>query len=176
MKAVLVLFVAILALTGGDALAVPRPGTTAPPAGVQSLSGRVVRLDRLRGKPVLIVFESRESKGRNTALKDRLARLVRGGRYRGRVHMLPVASVENLDFFPARGFVEDAIESESARIGATIYCDWDGSFRRALSLRPERSSVILISREGRVVFAFEGALDRRAQDRLIELLARETAS
>lgn len=171
---VLVLFALVGLGSASDALALPRPGTQAPRARVQDTEGRVVRLDRLRGKPVLIVYESRESSEQNQALKDRLSRLARGDRYRGKVHLLPIASVESFDYFPIRGFVEDSIASESERIGATIYCDWDGSFRRALSLRPQLSSVVLVARDGRVVFAYEGALTRRAQDRLIELLARET--
>lgn len=159
---------------GGTADALPRPGTTAPRARVHDVAGRAVRLDRLRGKPVLIVYESRESSEQNQALKDRLSRLARGGRYRSRVHLLPVASVEAFDYFPIRGLVESSIAAESERIGTAIYCDWDGSFRRALTLSPERSSVVLVARDGRVIFAYEGALTRRAQDRLVELLTRET--
>jgi len=158
----------------GAADALPRPGTEAPRARVHDPAGRVLRLERLRGKPVLIVYESRESNEENQTLKDRLSRLARDGRYRNRVHLVPVASVEAFDYFPIRGLVEDSIASESQRIGTTIYCDWDGSFRRALALRPERSSVVLVARDGRVIFAYEGPLTRRAQDRLIELLGRET--
>lgn len=157
----------------GPAYGLPRPGTQAPAARVHDVQGRVVTLERLRGKPVLIVYESRESSEQNQSLKDRLSRLAKGGRYRNRVHLLPIASVEQFNYFPIRGFVETSIAEESQRIGTAIFCDWDGGFRRAFALRPERSSVVLVSRDGRVIFAYEGALTRRAQDRLIELLGRE---
>ena len=165
-------FVTILLATPASAL--PRVGRALPAAVVVDAEGTPVQTDRLRGRPVLIVYESRESNTQNQRLKDRLSKLAEGGRYRSRVHLLPIASVSQFDFWPARGFVEDAIEDESERIGTTIYCDWDGSFARALNLRPQHSSVILVSRQGRVVFAYEGALSRRAQNRLLELLQRET--
>jgi hypothetical protein len=133
----------------------------------------VLRIERLAGRPVLIVFESRESAEQNAAFKERLGRFARSGNYRQSIHLVPVASVETYDFFPARGFVEDAIAEESRRFGVTIWCDWTGAFRRAYRLRPAHSSVILVSGDRRVLFAFEGALPRHAQDRVIELLRRE---
>jgi hypothetical protein len=78
-----------------------------------------------------------------------------------------------VDFWPARGFVKDAIRGESSKVGATIYCDWDGTFQRAAGFKRGTSSVLLVGRDARVLFAFEGALPKAERERLIALLRVE---
>ena len=79
----------------------------------------------------------------------------------------------SFDFWPVRGFVKDAIRSESKKQGATIYCDWDGNFQRAAGFKRGTSSVLLIGRDARVLFSHEGALPPPERDRLISLLRSE---
>ena len=66
--------------------------------------------------------------------------------------------MSSYDFWPAKGFVKDAIREESRKAGTTIYCDWDGTFRKAYRLRQGISNVILVGKSGEVLFAAEGAL------------------
>ena len=69
----------------------------------------------LRGKPVLIVYEDKSSTAQNKALKDELAQIAKGDRYRSSVALAAVADVSAYDFWPARGFVRDAIREESRK-------------------------------------------------------------
>ena len=57
------------------------------------------------------------------------------------------------------------------RAGIEIYCDWKGELR--LTLRPDLSTVILLNREGRVLFAHQGPVPPEEQDRLLALLKAE---
>lgn len=153
--------------------ALPKVGDVRPSARAVDVDGRVVDLATIGAKPILVVYEDKESATLNAALKADLSKLARGDRYRSVVALVPVANVAAYDYWPVRGFVKDAIRDESRKIGATIYCDWDGGFRRALGLAGNTSTVVLIGRDGRVLFAFEGAVPQEERARLLGLLRAE---
>ena len=109
----------------------------------------------------------------NDALKADLSRLAKGDRYRDAVVLVPVADVQSFDFWPARGFVKDAIRGESKKVGATIYLDWNGEFQRAAGFQRGTSSTMLVGRDARVLFTSQGALDAQQRAHLIGLLRAE---
>ena len=152
---------------GGGALA---EGTLAPNATLEDADGRVSELRAFRGRPILIVYEDRDSAKQNDALKKELGELARGDRYRGRVALAAVADVSAWDFWPARGFVKDAIRDASKQQGTTIYCDWNGAFRKTYQLRRGVSNVVLVGKDGRVIFTAEGAVPAASRKRLIAML------
>jgi hypothetical protein len=160
---------------GGEssAEAAPTLGSVKPAARVRDANDRTFSLQSVQGKPTLVLYEDKDSAKVNVALKDDLSRLARGDKYRSAVVLVPVADVERFDFWPARGFVKDAIRDESKKIGATIYCDWDGSFRRAVKLARNTSSVLLFGRDGRVLFAWEGQVPKEERERLLSMLRAE---
>lgn len=160
-------------LVSAAAAALPSEGALRPSGRVVDADDRALELATLPAKPVLVLYEDKESALVNAALKADLSRLARGDRYRSRVALVPVANVSAYDFWPARGFVKDAIARESRKIGAVIYCDWDGSFARAVGFAPNTSSVLLVGRDGRVLFAWEGAVPPQERARLLELLRNE---
>ncbi|WP_437288760.1 YtfJ family protein [Sorangium sp. So ce406] len=162
-----------LALISGAALALPSEGDRAPNARLEDADGRELQLKTLRGKPILIVYEDKDSATQNQAFKDALAKLAKGDRYRKTIALAAVADVSSYDFWPVKGFVKDAIREESRKVGATIYCDWDGAFRQAYRLRRGISNVILVGKNGQVLFAAEGKLKPEAQSRVLELLRKE---
>jgi len=157
-------------LGSSSALAVPREGEAAPNARMEDADGRIAELKAFAGKPILIVYEDRDSAKQNHALKSELAELARGERYQARIALAAVADVSAWDFWPAKGMVRDAIRDESRKQGTTIYCDWTGAFRSAYQLRRGVSNVVLVGRDGRVLFAAEGVLDAASRKRLFALL------
>jgi predicted transcriptional regulator len=158
------------ALLPGVAGAIPKEGSDAPNARLVDVEGRELKLGALRGKPVLIVYEDKESSKQNQPLKSDLSQLAKGDRYKSRMNVTAVADVSSYDFWPAKGFVKDAIKEEMVKHKTTIYCDWDGSFRKALGLRSGMSNVVLLSAEGKVLFAGEGTLNEASRKRLISLI------
>ena len=66
--------------------------------------------------------------------------------------------------------VKDAIREESKKVGTTIYCDWTGSFRKAFKLAKGKSSVVLVGKDGKVLFAGEGKLSADDRKKLLALL------
>ncbi|WP_437761722.1 YtfJ family protein [Sorangium sp. So ce281] len=162
-----------LALISGAALALPSEGDRAPNARVEDADGRALQIKALQGKPILIVYEDKDSKTQNQALKEALAKLTKGDRYRRGIAVAAIADVSSYDFWPARGFVKDAIREESRKVGGTVYCDWDGSFRAAYKLRRGVSNVVVVGKNGHVLFAAEGALKPESRSRVLDLLRKE---
>lgn len=160
-------------LVAHQALALPKEGDAAPNARIEDADGRAVELKSWKGKPILIVYEDKESAKQNQDLKADLAKLAKGDRYKASVALAAVADVSAYDFWPARGFVKDAIREESRKQGTTIYCDWSGSFRSAYSMRRGVSSVILVGKDGRVLFAADGAIGAPDRKRLVDLLRKQ---
>jgi hypothetical protein len=160
-------------VAAADARAAIAEGLEAPNARLEDADGRVSDLKALRGKPILIVYEDRDSAKQNEALKRELGALARGDRYRARVALAAVADVSAWDFWPAKGFVRDAIRDESRRQGTTIYCDWTGAFRAAFHLRKGVSNVVLVGKDGRVAFSAEGTVPAEQRQRLVAMLRAE---
>jgi hypothetical protein len=167
------LVLAAVALGAVPATALTPAGSLRPAAHVVDADDRPLDLRSINGRPILVLYEDKDSAKTNDALKAELSVLAKGDRYRKAVALVPVADVQSFDFWPVRGFVKDSVRGESKKVGATIYLDWDGSFQRASGFRRGTSSVMLISREARVLFSSEGALSAEQRAHLIGLLRAE---
>lgn len=164
---------AAVMLTSFAVHAVPSPGAPLPAAHVVDSEDNRFELASVRGRPILVVYEDKDSAHVNDAFKAELGRLARTGNYRNTIALVPVADVRSYDYWPVRGFVKDAIRDETKKQGTRIYCDWNGQFSRALSLQPGTSSIVLFGRSGRVLFSKAGRLSTAEIQRLIELLRAE---
>jgi hypothetical protein len=156
-------------LTTGSAHALPKVGDARPNVVLKDAWDRTLDLSQVGGRPLLLVYEDKESSSQNQAFKNELSRLAKGPRA-SRIVLAAIADVQGYDYWPARGFVKDAIRSQSSAIGAPIYCDWSGSMRSTLGLRRGRSTIILYDAAGHVAFAYEGAMDEAARARAISLV------
>ena len=165
--------VVAVALFAHSALALPELRSLAPSARIDDAYGRTLDLRMPYGRPVLVLYEDRGSSSQNAPLKDDLAKLAKGDRYKDSIALVPVADVSAFDFWPVRGIVAGAIRSESARFATTIYCDWTGAFRARFGLKKGVSSVLLVAPDGSVLFAQEGGLGPADRERLIGLLREQ---
>lgn len=161
---------ALVTVGAGDALALPKEGEKVPNARVEDAEGRALEMKSLKGKPVLVVYEDKDSAQQNQTLKEELSKLAKGDKYKSAIALTAIADVSAYDFWPAKGFVKDAIREESKKAGTTIYCDWSGGFRTTWKLREGMSNVLLIGKDGRVLFAAEGILGAEERKRLLGLL------
>jgi hypothetical protein len=157
------------------AQALPKVGGTAPAAAkVVDVDERSLSLETLRGQPVLVVYEDKDSSKLNAALKRELDELMKSQPRLRKVRVVAVADVSEYDFWPAKGAVKDAIRDEQKKANTTIYLDWSADFRSKLALDRATSNVVLFDGEGRFVFARSGALapaDRKALVEAMQSLA-----
>ena len=148
-----------LVLLGARAAALPASGATRPDVQLTDAWDRSIRLSTYVGMPLLVVYEDKGSSSQNAALKQDLAVLARGDRYKKLIALVAVADVSGYDYWPIRGFVRSAIRSESTRQSTVIYCDWDGHVRTSLALEKGQSNVVLYARDGSVLYAHAGPMD-----------------
>ena len=156
-----------------NTFALPSVGGAVPSASVEDADGHALDTRSVGKKPLLVIYEDKDSATVNQAMKDDLAKLAKGDKYKKSVALVPVADVSAYDFWPVKGFVKDSIRAESRKVGATIYCDWSGAFRSALGIARGTSSVVLVGRDGKVRFTSQGALRAADRAKLIEMLRAE---
>jgi hypothetical protein len=164
------LFLLVVLLTTAAAFGLVKAGDELPSVRLEDADGRGTELTSMKGKPILVVYEDKGSADQNKALKDQLAELARGDKYKTAIALAAVADLADYDFWPVKGFVKDAIREESKKQKTTIYCDWTGSVRKALGVRRGRSNVVLFGKDGKALFAASGALDQAQREQLITLL------
>lgn len=163
---------ALAATVGGttQALALPTVGDAMPEGKVEDADGKALETKSIKGKPLLVVYEDRDTATQNAELKKELGELAKGDKYKSKIALAAVADVSSYDFWPAKGFVKDAIREESKKVGTTIYCDWTGSFRKAFKLTKGKSSIVLVGKDGKIAFAGEGKLSTEDRKKLLALL------
>ncbi|MFO0663947.1 MAG: YtfJ family protein [Polyangiaceae bacterium] len=140
------------------ALALPKPGERVPSLTIEDAWERRVDIDRLGRKPLLLVYEDEKSAKQNTAFKEELSRMAKGDRYKQKVVLLAVADLDGYDYWPVRGFVRDAIKSESRKQNLPIFCDWQGRMREKLGLVRGQSNIVLYDKNGELLFSHAGEL------------------
>lgn len=155
---------------GATANALPKTGAARPTLTLADAWDRTYDLARAKGMPLLVVYEDKDSANQNDALKRELATLGKGDAYKKKIALVAIADVSAYDYWPARGFVKDAIQSESEKQGTTIYCDWSGGARLALGLERGASNVVLYDKDGKVLFAHAGPVPEARRAELIALL------
>ena len=156
--------------TTHSAMALPVVGDAAPEGKLEDADGKSLETKSIKGKPLLVVYEDRDTATQNAELKKELGELAKGDKYKSKIALAAVADLTAYDFWPVKGFVKDAIREEQKKVGTTIYCDWDGSFRKAFKLAKGKSSVVLVGKDGKVLFAGEGALSADDRKKLVSLL------
>lgn len=166
--------VAALAVTvSATVLALPTVGDEAPNGKVEDADGKTLETKSFKGKPILILYEDKDSSKQNETLKKELGQLAKGDKYKTKVALAAVADLTSYDFWPVKGFVKDAIKEESKKVGTTIYCDWTGSFRKTFKLTKGKSNVILVGKDGKILFAGEGSLSEADRKKLLGMLKSE---
>lgn len=116
------------------------------------------------GRVVVLLHQDRHSSDQNASFKEALGLLA--GRYPDRLQVVALADVGGYDFWPAKGYVKDALRPLSTEGGVTVLCDWKGAVRKAYGLTPKQSAVFVLL-GGELRHLTRGALSPRAVDSLI---------
>ncbi len=152
----------------------PRP--MAPEFSCEGTSGRTRHLSHYLGRAVIIVYEDRDSNHQNDVLKQELAARARAQDLTQDVSVVPVANLSGFAFWPAQGFARDAVLDIARQQQMEILIDWTGEMARAYRFRPAMSYVMVLSREGRVLFRHAGTLDASARGRFFNAVSESIAT
>ena len=149
-----------------NAVGLPR----APEFSLESTTGRTRHLRDYLGRVVIIIYEDRDSNQQNNPLKDALAARARSADLTRDVSLVAVANLSSYDFWPARGYARDAVVEIARQMGYEIMIDWTGAMSTAYRFRPGRSHVMVLSRDGRVLFRHAGPMSAPARESFFALL------
>lgn len=136
---------------------------------IQSTHGRQLDLDALRGRTVVVFYESRDHLEDNLHLKESCGLLSEGAGLRDRLVVLGVADVEGLSF--VRPIVTAAVRKIAARYGAEIWMDFEGALKRAPhGFGRAGSTVAIFDPTGALTFREDGPLDATALEQFFDAL------
>jgi hypothetical protein len=164
--------VSLLGMTT-PALGIIKERDAAPNAKIEDADGHALEIKSLKGKPIVIVYDDRASAPKSEAYRREIVKLLKSAPYASKVTLLVVGDVSPYDFWPARGTVKDAVRKETQKQGTTVYCDWTGGLRSAYKLKNDVTSVVMVGKDARVRFAFEGVPAGTDQKRLVDALRSE---
>lgn len=136
---------------------------------VSDADDRVSKVSLLRaGHPTIVFYEDNDGGEQNDRFKQRLGKLQGKSASAKKVAIVAIADVASWGFWPARGFVKDALRSAGKKAGITVWADWSGAGRAALSATTSASNIVLLDAAGRVVWASTGALTTAQEDDLLQ--------
>ena len=162
------LSISLVALVAHALLAL---GASPPDFTVQDLDDKSMKLSAYRGLPTVVFLEDKDAKDQNAAFKTRLAAALKAPSLAKKVFVFPIADVSSWNFWPAKGFVRDALRDAQKSSGTILYADWDGGARSSLSATASQSNVVVLDAKGKVLWASAGRLDEKQQGAVISILA-----
>ncbi len=160
----------VVLLLAGEARALPPVGSMAVRVSAETLDWKWDELWPGPGQRALIFYEDRHSRHQNRALEDELVRLGQDPKVRERVAVFAVADVRAYNHWGARAVARRLLRREQRRTAAPIHADWKGAVAHAFGTEYGRSNVILIGRNGRVLFAHAGPLSPAQRHQVVQLL------
>jgi hypothetical protein len=148
----------------------------APEFACEGTSGATRHLADYLGRTIIVVYEDRDSNHQNDVLKQELAARARAQDLTRDIAVVPVANLSGFNFWPAMGFARDAVLDIAREQRMEILIDWTGDMARSYRFRPAMSYVMVLTREGRVLFRHAGTLNTGARARFFNALAEAMAS
>lgn len=152
------------------AVFLPAWALAAPPvldAQVTRTSGEVTTLKRYWGLPTILFYEHPDALQVNRAAKAELKRLGEEYDLSGVVRTVAVVDLEEMNWWPARGFALNTMRAHEKKVRIPILADLTGELRKApWKLAPKTSTILVLSPRGELLFRGSGELDAEAFERL----------
>ncbi len=130
------------------------------------LADKPVALRSSLGKVVVVVHQDRHSSEQNPQLKDKLSALV--ARFPKELQVVALADVGGYDFWPAKGYVKDALRSLDSGGGAIVACDWKGTVRKAYRLKTKQSVVFVLGKSLELLRMTHGQLSASETEQVVQ--------
>lgn len=169
----LILAVTLLCLLSlrGSSSASGLIGSEAPYFRVQSGDDKEVTLDMIKGRVILICYESRDIVKNNKRLKAELNKLYyeQTEAVKEVLVRLPVVDCSDA-IWPFVGTWKRRLRERSREEGIAIYCDWNGKMSSDYRMKADESNILIIDKSGRVKFFTSGEVKEEDIHDVKELL------
>jgi peroxiredoxin len=151
-------------------------GTKAPVFEVRSGDDKVLNLDMVRGKVVVLFHETKDVSQENRKLKNELKAFYqeRTDAEKGLIVKLPIINCSGA-FFPFTGIWRSKLRENSIKEAVTIYGDWNGKMAADYNMKDGASNVLIIDKRGIIRYFSSGVVASDEINRVKELLKRLAA-
>jgi peroxiredoxin len=148
-----------------------RSGKPAPNFMVKSGDNQKLSLDMIRGKVIVLFYESRHSLRQNHELKDVLTRFYRAqpANIKKEVFRLVVIDCSQ-SIWPTAPIWKSKLREHSGEEGFTIYGDWNRKMFKDYSMKAEKSNFLIIDKHGIIRYAAAGKIPPGQFKKIKELL------
>ncbi len=149
----------------------PAPGKPAPNFLVESGDNRKLSLDMVRGKVVVLFYESRQVIKKNLALKNELKHFyrVQPANIQNDVFRLVVIDCSE-STWPTLPIWKSQLRQHSRKEGFTIFGDWNRQMCVDYHMQTGDSNFLIIDKHGLIRYAATGKVDQSQFEKIKELL------
>jgi len=149
----------------------PASGKAAPDFLVVSGDDQRLSLDMLRGRVVVLFYESRHALEKNFPLKKELTRIYQAQPASLRRDVFPLVVIDCSEASRTTAPIwKSKLTQSSRREGFTIYGDWDRKMSTDYRMKPADSNFLIIDQEGIVRYAASGKVDPQHFTPITELI------
>jgi peroxiredoxin len=174
-KYITLIIVALLglgALSSESGAAFLKPGMPAPNFLVQSGDNQKLSMDMIRGKVVVVFYESRDAIRKNIELKNELKRLfgAQPANVQNDIFRLVVVDCSSGAAFPVSLIWQSKLREASGKEGFTIFGDWNGKMFENYNMKAEESNFFIIDKKGIIRYVKAGKINPNQFGKIKKLL------
>ena len=167
----IVLSLALEALSPQSWAAILKSGKPAPNFLVESGDNQKLSLDMIRGKVIVLFYESRHVIKKNHDLKDELTRLYRAQPANLQKEVFRLVVIDcSTSSWPTAPIWKSRLREHSRKEGFTIYGDWNRKMFTDYHMKAEESNFLIIDKQGNIRFAATGKIAPGQFEKIKEFL------
>lgn len=159
------------ALTSASLEAGLTSGKPAPDFQVESGDSQQLSLEMLRGKVIVLFYESRHVIKKNIELKNELKRLYREQPPNIQRDIFRLVVIDCSEaIWPTLPIWKSKLREHSRKEGFPIYGDWTRRMWGDYHMAPDESNFLIIDKQGVIRYSAAGKIDRSKFDKIIGIL------
>ena len=170
MRNAVLLFLLVATAVPAASAGPPAAGDPCPAFTLRSGRRGVLQSSSLRGRVLVITYETREVTKKNSAFKNRVLEYYFSVPDRSSL-MAPLPVINCHKYIgPVKTICTQSVLKESASHSIPIYDDRDGKMFRDFCMQDDESNVIIIDRQGIILYRRAGLLSRQDIDAAMVLI------
>jgi len=146
-------------------------GKAAPNFLVESGDNRKLSLDMIRGKVIVLFYESRHVIKANHDLKDELTRFYRAQPANIKKEVFRLVVIDcSTSSWPTAPIWKSSLKEHSRKEGFTIYGDWNRKMLADYHMQAEESNFLIIDKQGNIRYTATGKIAPGQFEKIKEFL------
>jgi len=134
-------------------------GREAPPFQVESGDGKVLQAKMLRGKVVVLFYESKDVLAKSRPLKTILNAYYKEQKKEDQQLILRIPIINCVSAaWPFKGIWKSRLIENSKRVGMTVYGDWDGKMGTAYGMKGDDTNLMILDKRGIIRYFQSGVV------------------